>query len=253
MAMQQSNLLWLKQVECPLCYEEFTTENIWQNRVSVVKEYPDLGKKYAGANPLFYSVWVCPNCYYADFRGDEYFDTGKINDEEFEDNYDLLDFVAKDCDFKEPRTFSLAVASYKLAIVVAKYKKSSLARIGTFNLRLAWLYRTLKKTEQDKKYVKYALDYYLKAFTTEDQPDFGALSTGGIYYLLGELHRQMGDLRSAVNFFQKVVNDKNLGTEPKYIRLARFQWESLKDMKPDPAEKESTEESDDAPQEAPEE
>ena len=36
-------------------------------------------------------------------------------------------------------------------------------------------------------------------------------------------------MRQAVDFFQKVVNDKELDTEPKYIKLARFQWESLKD------------------------
>ena len=36
-------------------------------------------------------------------------------------------------------------------------------------------------------------------------------------------------MRQAVDFFQKVVNDKEPDTEPKYIKLARFQWESLKD------------------------
>jgi uncharacterized protein (DUF2225 family) len=229
--MKQSGLIWLKTIECPLCYEEFQVENIWQNKVNIVKEYPDLGKKYVGANPLFYSIWVCPACYYADFRGDDFFNTGKIIDEEFEDNYDLLELVSEKGDFHAPRTFALAVKSYKLAIVVAKFKKSSLAKIGTLNLRLAWLYRSLKKTDLEKKYIGYCLDHYLKAFTTESDADFGNLSVGGIHYLLGELHRQLGDLKTAVRFFQKVVNDKQMDTEPKYIKLARFQWESLKDNK----------------------
>ena len=60
-------------------------------------------------------------------------------------------------------------------------------------------------------------------------PILGNLSEGGITYLLGELYRQTGNMRQAVEFFQKVVNDKELDTEPKYIKLARFQWESLKD------------------------
>ena len=60
MAMQQTEQIWLKKVECPLCYEEFLTENIWQGKVSVLEEYPDLGKRYQGTNPLYYSVWVCP-------------------------------------------------------------------------------------------------------------------------------------------------------------------------------------------------
>ena len=79
------------------------------------------------------------------------------------------------------------------------------------------------------KYIQYTLDHYLRAFTEEDSPDFGSLSQGGITYLLGELYRQTGDLKNAVNFFQKVVNDKELNTEAKYIRLARLGWESLKD------------------------
>ena len=227
--MQQTEQIWLKKIECPLCYEEFQTENIWQGKVSVLEEYPDLGKRYQGTNPLYYSVWVCPCCYYADFRGDDFYSTGKIVDETFEEDFGILSMVAQKADFKQPRTFALAVASYKLAILVAKHKKSSNARIGTFNLRLAWLYRSIKKRALEKKYIQYTLDHYLKAFESEEQPDFGSLSEGGITYLLGELYRQTGNIRQAVNFFQKVVNDKELDTEPKYIKLARFQWESLKD------------------------
>ncbi|MBT3786373.1 DUF2225 domain-containing protein [bacterium] len=229
MTMLQTDLIWLKNVECPLCYEEFQVENVWQKKVTVLKEYQDLGKKYQGTNPLFYSVWTCPNCYYSDFRGDDYFNTGKIVDEDFEDDFEILEMVAQKADFLQPRNFNLAVASYKLAILCAKHKKSSMARLGTFNLRLGWLYRSLRKTDLEKKYIQYTLDYYLQAFTHEDNPDFGTLSQGGITYLLGELYRQTGDLRNAINFFQKVVNDKEMDTEPKYIRMARFGWESLKD------------------------
>jgi uncharacterized protein (DUF2225 family) len=233
MNMKESKLIWLRQVECPLCYEEFTTENIWMNKISVLEEYPDLGKKYAGTNPLFYSVWVCPNCYYTDLRGEEFEKTGKINDEKFEEDYPILQMIAEDEDFRNPRTFGLAVKSYKLAIFVAKHKQSSLARIGTFNLRLAWLYRSIKKTEQEKRYIGYALDHYVKAFTTESEPDFGKLGPGGMHYLLGELYRQTGDLKTAVRFFQKVVNDKKMNTEPKYIKLARLQWETLREKVPE--------------------
>lgn len=233
MVMQQTEQIWLKKTECPLCYEEFQTENIWQGKVNVLEEYPDLGKRYSGTNPLYYSVWVCPSCYYADFRGDDFFATGQIVDETFEEDYEILELVAEKADFRQPRTFALAVASYKLAIMSGKHKKSSNARIGTFNLRLAWLYRSIKKRAQEKKYIQYTLDHYLKAFQNEEKPDFGNLSEGGITYLLGELYRQTGDIRNAVNFFQKVVNDKTLDTEPKYIKLARFQWESLKDKSVD--------------------
>ena len=55
------------------------------------------------------------------------------------------------------------------------------------------------------------------------------MSQGGITYLLGELYRRTGDYRQAVNFFQKVVNDKALNSEPKYMKMARLGWESLKD------------------------
>ena len=230
MTMQQTEVIWLKTIECPLCYEEFTTENIWQNKVIVLKEYPDLGKKYQGTNPLYYSVWVCPACYYADFRGDEYFSTGRINDEAFEDDFDILELVAEKANFREPRTFSLAVKAYKLAILCAKHKKSSLARIGTFNLRLAWLYRSLQKTNLEKKYLQYTLNYYLDAFTSEDKPDFGSLSDGGITYLMGELYRQTGDIKQAMQFFQKVLNAKEMNTEPKYLKQARLQCDLLSDM-----------------------
>ncbi len=227
--MQQTDLIWLKTIECPLCYEEFQTENVWQKKVTVLEEYPDLGKKYQGTNPLFYSVWVCPNCYYADFRGDDFGNTGKIVDEEFEDDFEIFEMVSQKADFRKPRNFNLAITSYRLAILCAKHKKSSLARVGTFNLRLAWLYRSLKKAELEKKYIRYTLDNYMNAFTQEDEPDFGSLSQGGTTYLIAELNRQVGNFKDAVNFFQKVVNDKEMGTEPKYVRLARFGWESLKD------------------------
>ena len=66
---------------------------------------PDLGKRYQGTNPLYYSVWVCPSCYYADFRGDEFQATGKIEDEAFEEDFEILSMVAEKADFRQPRTF----------------------------------------------------------------------------------------------------------------------------------------------------
>lgn len=231
MRMQPTNQIWIKEVECPLCYEEFPTENVWQNKISVAEEYADLGKKYNGTNPLFYSVWVCPNCYYADLRTDPFLNTGKLNDEAFEEDFTVLKMVAESEDFRQPRTFKLAIISYKLALLSAKHKKTSLARSGTFNLRMAWLYRSLKKTDLEKMHIQYALNNYLDAYTKESDPDFGQMSPGGVIYLLGELHRQVGDIKTAVNFFQKVVNDKKMNIEPKYIKLARLQWETLRDNK----------------------
>ncbi|MCO4783312.1 MAG: DUF2225 domain-containing protein [Candidatus Cloacimonetes bacterium] len=245
MTMQQTQQIWLKEVECPLCYEEFMTENIWQGKIAVVEEYPDLGKKYSGLNPLYYSVWVCPNCLYADLRGDDFTTTGKLNDEDFENDYKILKLVAGKTDFTQARTFPAAITSYKLAILTAKHKKTSVAKIGTFNMRLAWLYRSLKKDKQEAKFIAYALKFYLEAFTTEDEPDFGNMSQGGITYLLGELYRRTGNARQAVNFFQKVVNDKALNSEPKYMKMARLGWESLKDAP------QAQEEEDDSQEESP--
>jgi uncharacterized protein (DUF2225 family) len=223
-------IIWNKEVKCPLCHTKFQVENVWLNRVKFDRVYTDMGKEYKGINPLWYEIWVCPFCFYAAYRNESFLKFMPFDVDGFEDLRPTLKKIVGSHSFKEPRDFELAVLSYKLAMISLQCKKRvSAARYGMLFMRLAWLFRAIKKPEEEKKYLKLALTRYVEANDKESNPEIGSIGELGLFYTIGELYRRTGQEKEALNYFMKAFTDKELHGDTSFIKKARDQYENIKE------------------------
>jgi uncharacterized protein (DUF2225 family) len=227
--MAEKPVIWHKKETCPLCRTEFETENVWLNRVKFECVYTDSAKKYTSVNPLFYEVWVCPDCLYASYRKEAFTNIKDFDVEKFETLAPICKKIAEGLDFHSKRDFNLACASFKLGLVALQARrKVSAARYAMFFMRLAWLNRGVNE-EEEKKYMKLALSRYIEANEKETSPEIGSMGETGLYYTIGELYRRTGEVRQALEYYGKVIMDKNMAGDPSFIRKSRDQFDNCKE------------------------
>lgn len=72
--------------------------------------------------------------------------------------------------------------------------------------------------------MKFALDAYIQVFETEAMD----LNNARLMYLIGELHRRLGNYNDAVRWFTRVVNDKRI-MDASMIKACREQWAATRE------------------------
>lgn len=216
--------LYDKKVECPVCSIEFNTKKVKSSRLRVKKKDSDLLTYYKGENPIKYHIFICPLCGYA--ATEEKFE--KVRAEDRILVRDKITTKWKEREFAEPRSIDEAIKCYKLALYcgeVLSYKK---VYMGGLCLNLGWLYRMKKDIESEEKFLKFALKKFRESYSTESLIDT-SMDEITVAYLIGELSRRLGDKSEAVSWFSKVVTDPIIDTKPRIKKLAREQWNSIRE------------------------
>jgi uncharacterized protein (DUF2225 family) len=94
------------------------------------------------------------------------------------------------------------------------------------------MYRVKGDTEQEKRFLEFALESYTRVFEREP----GEVSNARLMYLLGELNRRLKNYNVAVKWFARVVNDKSI-LDSGMIRACRDMWaETRQNMQDDKVE-----------------
>ncbi|MNI93803.1 hypothetical protein D3C73_1518040 [compost metagenome] len=87
------------------------------------------------------------------------------------------------------------------------------------------MYRYQGETEQEQRFLRYSLDEYIKVFENDGMGGNDAR----LMFLIGELHRRVGDYPNAVKWFSRLINDQKI-TDAAMIRAAREQWTLLREQ-----------------------
>jgi uncharacterized protein (DUF2225 family) len=210
--------MYQKDLDCPICQKPFKSSKLKQNAVKLEKRDEDFCGYYAGENPTFYAVYICPNCGYSAFESD--FDT--VNDLQ---RTAVINHITPKWQYREfsgARTLEDAVSVHQLCLLnysVMQKKPSELAKIC---LRLSWFYRFQKNDEREQHFMKFALLNYRKAFEVEPlEEDIDNQLT--IYYLLGELSRRLGEYKDALYWFQETLKLPHIKTKKQMETLTRDQ------------------------------
>jgi uncharacterized protein (DUF2225 family) len=212
-----NNYLYPTQKTCVICGAEFTVTKV-RSRLSMVKQDSDFCTYYSEINPNYYAIWVCPHCGYA--AQDTYFE------EEPKSAAAIKNFLATrkvNVNYAGERTWSQALATYKLAIFFAEMAGVLPSRLGGLYLKTAWLYREKEQNDEELALLDKAREYYEQAFLKEKMP-VGNLSELTLEYLCGELLRRTGKLPEALNYLGKVVTNPKAKQEKRIHELAREAW-----------------------------
>lgn len=217
------NVFFEQKKQCPVCGNKFTVTRVRSSACFVLERETDFHVKYRDIDPLLYSIWVCPNCQYANNDKDFMQDFKPHEMERMKKGLPLL--KTEEPDFSGERTPPIAMRTIELAIRTAMVRQAPAIVMAGFYLRGAWLLRDLGKTEEEIKFTEQAKKLYQHSFEKEWGRFAAKMSDSRIMYLIGELNRRLGDNEEAIKWFSRIITNKDIKSEPEINRLVRDQWE----------------------------
>ncbi|MBN2736554.1 MAG: DUF2225 domain-containing protein [Spirochaetales bacterium] len=175
---------------CPCCAKVFDSFQLRHPLKSDI-QYTDFFQAFHGAQPLNYSIHTCPHC---GFSGQE---------KEFKQK-DLNEDLKKKIKAKLMPLMSqhnvFSGQQYEYAAMIAQWSGDAELRIAKLHLKAAWCYRNARGREGEKKCLKNAITSYTQAYNNKEIPDS---DKSQYMYLIGELHRRIGELAKAADWFEK--------------------------------------------------
>lgn len=216
-----NELLYDKKLECPVCNKEFATKKVRVSRLKLIKRDEDLLSYYEGENPLIYNVFVCPNCGYA--ATESRFDSVSAREKKI-----LLEEVASKWSRRSyggERSIDDAIVVYKLALYIGQVLDYDKVELGTLTHSIAWLYR-IKGDEEEIRFLSVTKDLYEYSYYNESLINAKGTKMDEIKlaYLLGEINRRLGNKEEAFKWFNGVISNPDIKSNPMLEKMAREQW-----------------------------
>lgn len=225
-------MIYSRKITCPICNNKFTSMKVKESKLRVEEPHTDLFIQYKGnVHPLQYNAVVCPMCGYAAL--DNKFD--KILPRHKEIIKEKVVSKWMSTDYTKQRTIDESIVCFKLALYSAEQIGAKKMELAGMCLKIGWLYRIKENEEkkddtkndrEEKRFLRLSAELYEKAFTTEDS-DMDEIT---LMYLIGETYRRLGEVDKAVNWLGKVISSPYIRSNPKIEKLAREQWQEIKEL-----------------------
>ncbi|WP_150269293.1 DUF2225 domain-containing protein [Paenibacillus tepidiphilus] len=213
--------LYSIKVTCCNCEHEFSTSRVRPSLKKAIRRDADFCSYYKDENPDYYVVRVCPQCGFASTENS----ADKLSDMQRKAFYEQVGKRWLSRDFGGKRDWMAALETYKLALICAQSISDKSRIIASLLHHIAWMYRYNGGTEQEQRFLRYALEEYIRVFETDGMGGNDAR----LMYLIGELSRRVGEFNDAVRWFSRVINDQRI-TDAAMIRSSREQWTLLREQ-----------------------
>jgi uncharacterized protein (DUF2225 family) len=227
-----STPFWNKKLKCPFCNTEFETTRMRSNVIRIKEKMTDFGNIYEGENPYFYSITGCPNCTFA--ARNEDFQTVKL---QYEPKVLEATKAIVKSGKKKPDIFGLgqstpqvAAKRHELEIAFMKIRKySDIGVQAGLLMHLVWIYRLMQDTEKEKAAMAEAAKaYQIYHEKGGDLPE--NLGEPGVLYLIGDLHRRLGQYKEARRFYELALATKEIKSYPRIAEMTRDMMHIAKEM-----------------------
>jgi uncharacterized protein (DUF2225 family) len=214
--------LYTTSITCICCETGFKTSRVRPSFKKPTSRDTDFCSYFNGdINPDYYVVRVCPHCGFASTENG----TEKLSDRQRQQYYEKIGVYWTMRDYGGKRTLEQALDCYKLALLCAQVIGEKERVVAGILHHIAWLYRYMGRQDQEMRFLRFAKEAYVKVYETEGVE----LNNAKLMYLIGELHRRVGDPHEAVRWFSRVVNDKKI-VDASMIRACREQWQLIREQ-----------------------
>lgn len=202
-----------KSMVCPLCEKKFSATYLSRTRMGIAKTEPDMRKRYRIVEPMYFEMYTCPHCGYANFSED----FEKIGRGLKEDVRKALMAVTALPGDMETDIFNINYIFLKFYLMLLCYRgtREGVVVIPKIWLRLCWLYEDAEDEEMitfaaGQAYNAYHETFYkTKSYTGEAEND--------VLLLLGELALKLGKEQEARKHFMDVL----LGGMPTSVQRSK--------------------------------
>lgn len=218
------NVLYDKSVNCRHCETPFTTKRVRSGSLAVQQRDTDFCTQFKekSLNPILYSVHVCPQCGFA--FTDQF--NPKLTPSQAKKVQKNITAKWTSKNFGSFRREAEAIACFKLAIYAAALTDQPHSVKAGLYLRLAWLYRFAENITEELRFIGMAVDEYELSYIHSDYMiGDKEMSEVRLLYLIGELHRRLGEFDNAIRYFGKALEFRDRAMESGIIRMAQDQWQ----------------------------
>lgn len=213
--------LYFIKVVCAHCEHEYATSRVRPSFKKAYRTDTDFCAYYKSENPDFYVVRICPECGFASTENS----TLKLNERQKALFHEQVGCRWEKRDMGGSRNLEDALESYKLALLCAQVIGERDRIVASLLHHIAWLYRYQGNEDQEKRFLSYSLESYVRVFELEG---VGA-NDARLLYLIGEIHRRLGQFQEAVQWFSRVVQDDKI-MDAAMIRASREQWKLISEQ-----------------------
>lgn len=171
----QTQYLRAKEVQCPVCQVIREEQVIRYSKLNLIHIDEEFRHHYKDFEPLWYTIWLCTSCYYANFYHD-FFKTP--NSKQKEQILQRAPALKRDAPLYPgtSRDINQVFLSYYMAIKTHLTPKPQPLQLGKLWMRLNWLYgdvddKTMKRISQQQALAYFYQGYFQGAATSmeEDQ------------------------------------------------------------------------------------
>ncbi|WP_188890588.1 DUF2225 domain-containing protein [Paenibacillus radicis (ex Gao et al. 2016)] len=213
--------LYQTNFQCICCESSYPTSRVRPSFKKAVTTDTDFCGYYKnGINPDFYVVRVCPSCGFASTENG----VSQLSDRQKKQYYEQVGVRWSVRDFGGERDLDQALACYKLALLTGQSVGEKERVIAGILHHIAWLYRYQGKAQDEQRFLRFALQSYIKVYEEEGEQ----LNNARLMYIIGELNKRVGESSEAVRWFSRIVNDKRI-MDAAMIRASREQWQQLRE------------------------
>ncbi|MEN6462658.1 MAG: DUF2225 domain-containing protein [Syntrophomonas sp.] len=217
--------LFDKEANCPVCGKSFSVKMMRSSKLKLQCVDPDMRQRFVNFNPLWYIMWVCPHCYYANFHFD-FKQVSEVTKKHVNEQYTQLKEKINPY-FSSPRNLNEVFTAYYLALNNLKTSKPDSARIANVWLRLSWLYNDAEDQEMFDYASTCALDNFQESYYGS-QRNASLEQDQKLTLLMGELSLRTGKAEEALKHFRSSIVRK--GGSSIINRQAEDRIQDLKTM-----------------------
>lgn len=213
--------LFQAKIRCVCCEHEYLSSRVRPSFKKSLRSDSDFCMYYKEeVNPDYYVVRVCPICGFATTENA----LQELNARQKESYMKMIGKSWTTRDYGGQRTWEQALDCYKLALLCAQAVGEKDRVVAGILHHIAWLYRSRNQEEQELRFLRFALDAYIKVYELEGVN----INNARLMFLIGELYRRLDEPYEAVKWFARVVNDKRI-MDAAMIRASREAWQNLRE------------------------
>ena len=192
--------LYPKAFKCPVCTQEFNNFIVRRNRLRLVKTDIDFRSYYKVIDPNDYEVVLCTHCGYAALSS--YFDKilnkqKALIKEKITPNY-------TPAIHEVPLSKQDVLTRFTMAIQCAKAMGVKVSQESFIYMKVAWFYRGLEDTKNEKVFLRAAYKGLKTAFSEEGFP-IGNMDEPTTRLILGDFARRLGEFEESLRWIGEVV------------------------------------------------
>lgn len=218
--------LYEKKVICPNCKTNFVTYKLRSSRLRIDYRDSDYFIAYKNEHhPMFYNPMICPKCGFASLEEKFLKPLLPVERKIIGDKVTPMEYREI---IEKEMSLEKSLRRYKYCFIVARALDNSYLLLAKISHRIAWHYRMLGDEKKESEYLILARECYQNAYSKEDLQNCN-MNELVLGFLIAELYYRTGEYKESVNWFSKVISNKEIKTQAGLENQAREQLHLAKE------------------------